>query len=97
MAMPTFTWAYLAGRILDGSLWALLIVLLSPLLKAQGAMLGLVLSLIPSAYVLLIYYPYHGYGLFGNAKGVLTFMFVLIFYAAWGLITGMLYSSEYKS
>lgn len=97
MTVYQLTWSYLADRLLYGSLWGLLLVFIGPLLKARGLVLGLVLSLIPSAYVLLVQYPAHGYGLFGTAKGPLTFIFVLLFNASWGFIAGGLYAEHYKS
>lgn len=97
MQVYQLTWPYLADRLLYGSLWGLLLVLIGPFLKARGLMLGLALSLIPSAYVLLIQYPAQGYGLFGVNKGAIAFLFVLLFNATWGFIAGGIYSDHYKS
>ncbi len=97
MSVASLTWAYLAQRILKGSLWALLLVLLGPFFRARGALLGLMLSLLPSAYVLLVYYPRHNLGFLGMDKGPLTFMFVLLFNAAWGFIAGGIYAKHYRA
>ncbi|MBN1595857.1 hypothetical protein JW933_08025 [candidate division FCPU426 bacterium] len=97
MSVVYLSWPYLAERILKGSLWALLLVFLGPFFKARGALLGLILSLIPSAYVLLIYYPGQQLGFLGLAKGVYTFIFVLLFNAAWGFIAGGIYAHHYRS
>ncbi|MCD4812244.1 hypothetical protein K8S19_00905 [bacterium] len=96
MSVLNLTWPYLAERILKGSLWALLLVLVGPFFKARGALLGLILSLLPSAYVLFIYYPAHHLGIFGFSKGMLTFLFVLLFNAAWGFIAGGIYARHYR-
>jgi len=97
MTVSHLSWPYLAGRIVKGSLWALLLVLAGPFFRARGALLGLVISLLPSAYVLLIYYPSHHLGVLGVAKGPLTFLFVLLFNAAWGFIAGGLYAGHYRT
>ena len=96
MQVVKLTWPYLAERILKGSLWALLLVMLAPLFKARGVMLGITLSLLPSAYVLLIQYPAQHLGFFGMAKGSMTFVFVLLFNAAWGFIAGGIYANHYR-
>ncbi|MCK5242560.1 hypothetical protein KAR34_08925 [bacterium] len=97
MSVTHLSWSYLAERILKGSLWALLLVLLGPFFKARGALLGLILSLLPSAYVLFIYYPSQNLGILGFSKGALTFLFVLLFNACWGFIAGGIYASHYRS
>lgn len=96
MKVYQLTWPYLADRILYGSLWALLLVFIGPFLKAKGLISGLVLSLIPSAYVLFVHYPSQGLGFLGINKGVLTFIFVLLFNATWGFIAGGIYADHYK-
>lgn len=97
MSAPSLSWGYLTHRLLDGSLWGLLIVVLSPLLKAQGAMLGLVLGLFPAAYMLLIHYPTHRLGMFGSGLGSLAFLVVILLYGVWGILTALLYTHEYKA
>ncbi len=96
MSVLYLAWPYVAERMLKGSLWALLLVLLAPFMRARGALLGLVLSLLPSAYVLLIQYPSQHVGLFGMGKGTLTFLFVLLFNATWGFIAGGIYAQHYR-
>jgi len=97
MSVTSLTWPYLAERMLKGSLWALLLVLLAPFLRVRGALLGLVLSLLPSTYVLLIQYPSHQLGLFGLAKGPLTFLFVLLFNGTWGFMAGGIYAPHSRT
>jgi hypothetical protein len=97
MNVSHLSWPYLAERILKGSLWALLLVFVGPMFKARGALLGLILSLLPSAYVLFVYYPSQHLGFLGLSKGALTFFFVLLFNASWGFIAGGIYAYHYKS
>jgi hypothetical protein len=91
-----FTWSNLAPMILTGSLWALLIVPVAAVLKLKGAAFGLILSLIPSIYLLLVQYPAEHHGLSPFTQSPHRAILILVAYAAWGLVAGTIYGSQYK-
>lgn len=92
-----FTWAHIAKPVLQGSLWALLMVPAAMLLPLRGLIFGLLLSLIPSLYTLLVYYPRQHHGLSPFTSNFHYAVLVLILYAVWGIIAGSIYISHYKS
>ncbi len=90
-------WPYLAHRLVSGSLWGLLLVVLSPLFRAKGIGKGILLGLIPSAYTLLVYYPRHGWGWWGAGHGAWVFVVIILLNAVWGLVANGLYNLYYRS
>ncbi len=67
---PVWVSGWLYPRLVLGGLWGLLFAV--PL-RANMFWLGVLLSLIPTAYILLWEYPYRaGYGWFGVELGLLT-------------------------
>lgn len=93
---PEFSWPLVSLRILYGSLWGLLLVPLSPLLKAPGWLFGAVVSLIPSGYLLLVAFPQKHLGLLGASLGPWVFLVVLGLHAAAGIAAGWVYSVYYR-
>ena len=86
---PALTPAWLYPRIVWGGLWGLLLVV--PVFKRSAVVRGVVLSLLPTAATLLIFFPLKGKGLLGQQLGVLTPVFPLIFNAIWGAVAGWWY------
>jgi hypothetical protein len=82
---------------LKGSLWALLIVPLAMVLRIKKIAFGLIVSLIPTAYTLLIVYPsqHHGFSVF--SRDPKWAMLVVLLNAVWGLAAGSIYLSHYKA
>ncbi|PLX97732.1 MAG: hypothetical protein C0623_14630 [Desulfuromonas sp.] len=51
---------------------------------------GLLISILPSLYQLLVVYPYHtSHGTLGTQLGVLTPLFVVLFNLVWGVSIGI--------
>ena len=85
---PALTWAWLAPRVLAGSLWGLAL----PLALRRGARpvrAGLALSLLPSLATLFFFLPQAGHGMLGSDLGTLTPLVVLAEYALWGWILAL--------
>jgi hypothetical protein len=76
--------AFLYPRIVWGGLWGFLFAL--PLGTSSFARRGLLLSLAPSAYQLLVVFPRRGDGQLGLELGALTPVLVLGFNAVWGVV-----------
>lgn len=89
-------WSYLAPLVLKGSLWALLIVPFGAALKIRGAAFGLILSLLPSLYVLIYQYPKEHHGLSPFTQAPQHAVLILVGYAVWGLVAGGIYGGQYK-
>jgi len=96
MLSSGLTWNYAAPLILKGSLWALLLVPMAAILRVRGAVFGLIISLIPVAYVLLIQYPREHHGLLPWAQSPANALLVLVSFGVWGLVAGSAYISQYK-
>ncbi|MFI5316584.1 MAG: hypothetical protein ACHQ6T_12860 [Myxococcota bacterium] len=80
---------WLGGRVLEGSLFALLL----PLARGRGltpVRAGLVVSLLPSLRALFLQLPNEGYGMLGVQLGALTPVVVLASNALWGWFLGSL-------
>jgi len=86
-----------AAPVLKGSLWALLIVPLALVLRVRALAFGLILSLIPSAYILLAEYPRQHHGISPFAHDVRWALLILILNAVWGWVAGGIYLSHYKA
>lgn len=86
---PDSAFAWL-GRAWHGTVWGLVLGVLHPLVPGRSARTrGIVFSLIPALYVLLKVYPLdRDAGWFGVELGALTFLFVLLYHLAWGLVAG---------
>ncbi len=87
---PALTPAWLYPRIVWGGLWGL--VLLVPLFKRRAVVRGVVLSLLPTAATLLIFFPLKGKGVLGLELGALTPIFPVAFNAVWGVVAGWWYA-----
>ena len=86
---PALTADWLYPRIVWGGLWGFLFML--PLPPRRWWLRGIVLSLAPSAFQLLYYFPHEtGHGLLGRGLGTLTPVFVLAASAIWGLAAAWL-------
>jgi len=92
---PALTPAWLYPRIVWGGLWGGLLLL--PVLKRNAVLRGVVLSLLPTAATLLVFFPLKGKGLLGQQLGTLTPLFPLIFNAVWGAVAGWWYSAGVQS
>lgn len=86
-----------AAPVLKGSLWALLIVPLVLVLRVKSPAFGLILSLIPSVYTLLVVYPRQHHGFSPFAHDLRWAVLVLILNAVWGLVAGGIFRSHYKA
>jgi hypothetical protein len=80
---PALTIPWLLPRLLFGGLWGFLFLL--PFWRNRLYLKGLLLSLAPSAYMLLKVFPELGTGVLGLGKGPGAPFFVLFFNALWGL------------
>jgi len=86
-----------AAPVLKGSLWALLIVPLALVLRIKAPAFGLIISLVPSAYTLLVAYPRLHHGISPFVHDVRWAVMILIINAIWGLVAGGIYRSHYKA
>lgn len=78
-----------SARIWQGVLWGLAFGILYPRVFGSGfASRGFFFGLLPGLWLLLKVYPFDlGMGLFGEAYGPLTFVFVLGYGIVWGVVT----------
>lgn len=87
---PALTPAWLYPRIVWGGLWGFLFLI--PVPRASWPLRGLVMSLGPSAAMLLVVFPAKtAAGPLGLGLGALTPAFVLAFNAVWGLAAAWAY------
>jgi hypothetical protein len=86
-----------AAPVLRGSLWGLCMVPLALVLRVKALAFGLILSLIPSAYSLLVVYPRQHHGVTPFAHDVHWALLILLLNAVWGLAAGAIYRSLYKA
>lgn len=89
---PALTPDWIYSRMVWGGLWGLLYFLAVGSLKSRRhwARKGLWISLLPTAFQLLVVYPqmtHHGW--LGFDLGQLTPLFVFFYNLAWGLCTGI--------
>ena len=84
---PAFTAPWLYQRMFWGGLWGLLLL---PAGKGRGGrrifLVGLAVSLFPTAAQLFYFLPRAGHQLGGLDQGVLTPVFVVLFNAVWGWV-----------
>lgn len=81
--VPTLTVDWLSPRLFFGALWGLLFLI--PLLQGRTLVRGIVFSLAPSAYMLLVVFPRMGKGLLGLELSTNAPFFVFFFNALWGI------------
>jgi hypothetical protein len=89
---PSLTQPWIYKNLVWGGLWGLIYFLAVGPLKSRRhwARKGLWISLLPTLFQLLVFYPYMtGYGWFGIGLGQFTAIFVLAYNLAWGLFTGV--------
>jgi hypothetical protein len=89
---PRLSAAWLYPRMIWGGLWGLAYFLAvgTHNSRRHWARKGLLISLLPTAFQLLIVFPqWTGHGLFGFSLGQLTPLFVLIYNLIWGFATGV--------
>lgn len=84
---PAFTLPWLYPRLVWGGIWGLLLLL--PLLPRRPISRGVLVSLVPSAMVLLVVFPGMGKGLFGLGFGLLTPVLVILLNFIWGAVAGL--------
>lgn len=78
-----------AARAFAGAAWGLLFGLLLRRVPGRGPVRkGLLFSLVPALWVLLVAFPGMEFGRFGVRLGVLTFVPVVLYHLVWGLVTG---------
>ena len=89
---PTLTADWLYSRLVWGGLWGLTYFLAVGPLKSRRhwARKGLWISLLPTAFQLLVVYPYMtNYKWMGIELGQLTPLFIFAYNLVWGLCTGV--------
>ena len=86
---PAMTASWLYPRLVWGGLFGLLFLL--PFSKGHVINKGLLLSLIPSAIMLLVVFPDMGKGMFGLGYGALTPVLVVLLNFVWGMVAGLWY------
>ncbi len=86
---PRFTTQWLYPRLVWGGIWALLLIL--PVLKSRTIIRGMLVSLAPSAMMLLIVFPDMGKGMYGLRLGVLTPLLVLLLNFIYGIVASLWY------
>lgn len=93
---PPLTWDWLGPRLLYGGLWGFLFVL--PFWGRRPWRKGVLLSIAPTAYMLLQVFPEMGAGLWGLGKGEGAPYLVAFFNILWGLAaSGFLVASRVGS
>jgi hypothetical protein len=80
----TLTWLY--QIIVWGGLWGFLFII--PILGLKAFSRGTLISLLPTLVQLFYIFPYRtGNGMAGIELGLLTPVFVLVYYWIWGVVT----------
>lgn len=78
-----------ATRAFVGAGWGLLFGLLLRVLPGRGPVRkGLLFSIVPALWLLLVTFPGMEFGRLGVRLGALTFVPVVLYHLAWGLVTG---------
>ncbi len=81
---PRLTTGWLYSRLVFGGLCGLLLAL--PVLPNQVPVRAVLISLAPAAYILLVFFPNLGRGLFGFGYGAMTPMLIGALCLLWGLL-----------
>lgn len=77
------------ARAAGGAGWGVAFGLLLPRVPGRGPVRrGMLFSLLPALWTLAVAFPGMKYGWFGVELGVLTFLPVVLYHLAWGLVTG---------
>ncbi|TVM35771.1 hypothetical protein [Oceanidesulfovibrio marinus] len=84
MMAPALNIGWLLPRLFYGALWGLLFLL--PFWERRWVLKGLLISLAPTAYMLLVVFPKLGKGMWGFGAGATAPLFVLFFNAIWGVV-----------
>jgi len=88
---PQFTAPWLYPRLVWGGLWAMLLIL--PFSRQKPALRGILMSLAPTAMMLVMVFPEMGLGILGLKAGLLTPLLVLLL----NFVYGMAASFRYKN
>ncbi len=91
---PEFTPSWLYPRLVWGGLWGLLLLL--PFWKGRTLLRGILVSLAPSAVVLLVVFPGMGKGAFGLGFGTLTPVLVVALNFLWGIVAAFWYRDSLR-
>jgi hypothetical protein len=84
---PGLSPEWLYPRIVWGGIWGLAFVL--PFMKSSLINKGLLLSLLPSLYMLFVAFPHSRQGMLGLGIGMLTPVLVVFFNMIWGFVAGL--------
>ena len=85
---PAFSPERIYPRMVWGGIWGLAFIL--PFMKSRLISKGLILSLLPTLYMLFIVFPKHSHqDILGMGLGMLMPVFVVFFNAVWGFFTGL--------
>ena len=84
---PGLSPEWLYPRIVWGGIWGLAFVL--PFMKSRLINKGLVLSLLPTLYMLFMVFPHSHQGMLGLGLGMLTPVLVVFFNMIWGFVAGL--------
>lgn len=84
---PALSPEWLYPRIVWGGLWGLAFIL--PFMKSRLINKGLILSLLPTLYMLFFVFPQSRAGMLGLGLGVLTPVLVVFFNMIWGVVAGL--------
>jgi hypothetical protein len=84
---PAWSPEWLYPRIVWGGLWGLTFIL--PFMKSQLIGKGLLLSLLPTLYMLFFIFPQGRPGMLGLGLGMLTPALVVLFNMVWGFVAAV--------
>jgi len=84
---PGLSPEWLYPRIVWGGIWGLTFIL--PFMRSRLINKGLILSLLPTLYMLFMVFPHSHQGVLGLGLGTLTPVFVIFFNMIWGAFTGL--------
>ena len=85
---PGLSPEWLYPRIVWGGIWGLAFIL--PFMKSSLINKGLILSLLPTLYMLFMVFPHSHQGMLGLGLGTLTPVFVVFFNMVWGFVAGLI-------
>ena len=88
---PQFTAPWLYPRLVWGGIWAMLLIL--PFSRQKTALRGILMSLAPTAMMLVMVFPEMGMGLLGLKAGLLTPLLVLLLNFIYGLVASFWYKN----
>jgi hypothetical protein len=84
---PGLSPEWLYPRIVWGGIWGVAFIL--PFMKSSQINKGLVLSLLPTLYMLFVAFPHSRQGMLGLGLGMLTPVLVVFFNMIWGFVAGL--------